>query len=405
MGRHALRAVTVLAAATLLSGCWFQIGFDGGHTRSNPWEQTLTPDTVGGLRVVWQRSGADSEATVARGKVFVSDAGGSAGHVLAFDLATGTLAWSTELVRMNGFNPAVSVTPVTVQGDRLVSGFLGIDTRTLDCSAGVVALDPDTGALTPEPLFAFPSYTATADGVSARSLESTGDPVCTGSSDPFFLDVSVDRPGMAPTHWMAAPSRDSIAPAVAGDQVLVARGSTVAAYNATGCGADVCSPIWSKDLSGPSDVMAAASGPVYVTSDDHLVALERTTGNELWRGPLGGTSRGFALAGGTVYATVEPSGSPAQLVTFPAGGCGAATCPATSTSALAGTGARQPVVAGGVVYASTDGAVQGFDASGCGAASCPALVTVPVSGGGVLSVSDGHVLLSGHGTLTALALR
>jgi outer membrane protein assembly factor BamB len=135
-----------------------------------------------------------------------------------------------------------------------------------------------------------------------------------------------------------------------------------------------------------------------------VVALDRTTGDELWRGPLGGTGRGFALAGGTIFATVERDGSPAQLAAFPALGCGDPVCAPTRTSTLEGTGTGDPAVAGGVVYTSTDTAVQGFDASGCGAATCPALVTVPVAEGGAVSVSDGHVLVSGRGTLTAFAL-
>lgn len=402
---HLLSAVTVLALATALSGCWFQIGFNGGNTRFNPSERTLTPDTVGGMHVVWERSGPDSEATVAAGRVFVADDGSQASSVDAYDLADGDLLWSTELVRMeNPFNSTTSVTPVTVEGDHLVSGLLGIDMRTLECRAGAAQLDPATGAVTgwSDPWF-FPSETATANGVAARTLMSTGE--CNGAYEAYSVDVSVDRAGGPATRWTTARSVAHLTPAVAGDHVFVLNGSSVAAYTATGCGTPVCPPVWSTDLTGPSDdVVAGTTGPVYVTSDEHVVALDRATGDELWRGDLGGTGRGFALAHGTIFATVEREGSPARLVAFPAGGCGDPVCAPTRTSTLEGTGTGDPAVAGGVVYTSTDTTVQGFDASGCGAATCPALVTVPVARGGAVSASDGHVLVSGQGWLTVLAL-
>jgi outer membrane protein assembly factor BamB len=307
---------------------------------------------------------------------------------------------------MEGFNVDTYVAPVSVQGDHLATGYVGINTRTLECSAGTVEVDPDTGASTHDPdAQGFQSSsTATSNGVAARALQSIGDPPCTGASEPYFLDVSVDRPGVPATRWTTARTRSYVEPSVAGDQVFVSGSTTVAAFDATGCGASVCSPIWSREFSESSSLVAVATGPVHVSSAGQVMALDRTTGTELWRVDLEGTVRGIARANGMIYATVERPGEASLLVAFPAGGCRAPTCAATRTWTLAGTDTSSPTVAGGVVYTSSGDALQAFDASGCGEATCPALVTVPDVAGGSVSVSNGHVLVSGLRTLTALAL-
>jgi hypothetical protein len=81
-------------------------------------------------------------------------------------------------------------------------------------------------------------------------------------------------------------------------------------------------------------------------------------------------------------------------------GCGPVTSVRRGDAGWAGV----PVVGGDVVYTSTGSRVEGFDASGCGVATCPSLVAVPVDEGGELSVGDGHVLVAGRSTLTALAV-
>ena len=64
--RRSLRLVVLVACAALLSGCWPQIGADGGHTRNNAVETTLTPANVNGLHQVWS-------ATVSRGHQRAAD--------------------------------------------------------------------------------------------------------------------------------------------------------------------------------------------------------------------------------------------------------------------------------------------------------------------------------------------
>jgi hypothetical protein len=41
VGRRTSFVAVVMVMATLLSGCWLQLGFDGGPTRYNPSERRL----------------------------------------------------------------------------------------------------------------------------------------------------------------------------------------------------------------------------------------------------------------------------------------------------------------------------------------------------------------------------
>src|SRR5687768_8519431 len=102
VGRRLSYAAVVVAMASLLSSCWFQIGYSGGHTRHNPNERTLTRDSVRGLRTVWsvEPGGRSSEAIVSGGKVFVTVVKPALTvEVAAYRLADGGPAWRTMLLQ------------------------------------------------------------------------------------------------------------------------------------------------------------------------------------------------------------------------------------------------------------------------------------------------------------------
>jgi hypothetical protein len=133
------------------------------------------------------------------------------------------------------------------------------------------------------------------------------------------------------------------------------------------------------------------------------VAVDRQ-GFVLWRAPLTGPGSVAATNTGKVFVTVRATDtSPPQLAAF-ADGCGQPQCDPLWTADLPGTNGMTPAVSGGVVYTGTSAGVQAFDAAGCGAATCTALASVAAGPVGNLVVSDGHVLVTGGGKLTALGL-
>ena len=139
--------------------------------------------------------------------------------------------------------------------------------------------------------------------------------------------------------------------------------------------------------------MAGRTGPVFVSVGGDLLALDRTTGAEMWRAPG---------AGGSIAALA--SGATPTLKAFVAAGCGSASCAPRWTATLPGTAATSVAVGGDVVYTSTTNGVQAFATSGCGAPTCSALVDVAQPASATITVGQGRVLLASSGRLAALAL-
>ena len=135
-------------------------------------------------------------------------------------------------------------------------------------------------------------------------------------------------------------------------------------FDATGCGADVCRPLW-RGLGGSE--------------------------------PFGASSP--AVSGGVVYV----GSTDGSLYAFDAAGCGHKLCRPLWTGSVGDQIQSSPAVAGGVVYvASFGGTVAAFDAAGCGAASCQPLWTADLGGrvhfaspavsGGRLFIGNGNHL-------------
>jgi outer membrane protein assembly factor BamB len=405
VGRRLPRLAVALALAAC-SGCWLQIGADGGHTRSNPTETSMTTANVAGLHQVWSVNvhGGASEPLIFSGRAFVSWTTRTATGIEAVSLADGATAWDNQLQ----FVPAVDGSFVAGTPASLVNGQVrGGDLAFVpvvrgggpDCVGEAASFDPQTGAgghAEPE----FPTATVTTRDVVARSvIDLSPAPACTLNG--AILEVTAGT-----TRWSARypgfPSSD-LTPTVGGDQVFVSHSGTLDAFATAGCGADTCSPIWSKTFAGGllSTAVAGPTGPVLVAAEGDLVALDRTDGTELWRAP--GAGGRIALANGTVYVETSTGGS-ASLQTFAAAGCGSPTCGPVWTATLPGTAVTAPAVGGDVVYTSTDTGVQAFAAAGCGSATCTPLVNVPQPSFGTITVGLGHVLRASGTTLTALAV-
>lgn len=409
-----------VAGLMLLSGCWLQVGADAGHTRFNGVESGLTRANVESLREAWsvEVPGDLSEPIVSGGRAFVT-------HVVplqevrvrAVDVATGATVWDQLL-----FEPPAHVqtssldgAPVAFVGDELWAGSVLMGTEPPGfsyCDYGSDILDPATGTRLGEYrgfYGGFPSAAVSSGTVVARTVVIASPSGCRDLANPLLEVSHRDADGSVTPVWRSVSfTAGAVTPTLAGDHVILAHGTgdtfAVDAFDVDGCGAPECAPVWTTTLAGATSLpVAGASGPVFVTSGDDLVALDRETGAEQWRAPLGGQGAGLALAGGTLYATARDEAGAGRLLAISADGCGEATCSAEWTATLGGSDVSSPTVGGGVVYVANGEEVQAFDAAGCGATTCSSLVSVAVASAGPLSLAQGRLFVAGPGRLTALA--
>jgi outer membrane protein assembly factor BamB len=187
----------------------------------------------------------------------------------------------------------------------------------------------------------------------------------------------------------------------------VPKDGTLYAFAAAGCGGPAdCPPIWTAPYG--NDPAGNTTGPIWLQGQSSLIGLNRATGALAVERPLAGLSTGFAADASKVYATSIQANGRVGIEAFP-DTCASSSCAPAWRSTVNGTAIGQPIVGGGVVYATvTDGNVTrlvAFDASGCGAAECNPLVNVPLPSNGQLSLASGRVYVTGAGTVTALAPR
>jgi len=182
----------------------------------------------------------------------------------------------------------------------------------------------------------------------------------------------------------------SSSPAVVGGVLYIASmDGTLWAYPADGCGADLCeTPLWqSTNLTQIIDSPTVAGGIVYIgsqtsfDSNDGLLSAFDAHGcgaavcAPLWQGAAGKESileSSPAVGGGFVYVGAHDG----RLYAFDAHGCGAALCQPVWTAATGGAIESSPTVVGGIVYVgSDDGKLYAFTAGGCGRRDCAPLWT------------------------------
>jgi outer membrane protein assembly factor BamB len=417
---QAIGARVALVASLLMSGCWLQVGLDAGHTRFNWTENGLTRDNVDTLVIDWEAGVPGlylSEPIVSGGRVFLTYTTAEEARVRAFDLATGATLWDQLLVQapFSGPRPPgpIGGAPVAFVGDELWTGHFFVELGgARRCAYVSDILDPATGARLGGSE-GFPSAAVSWGPIVARNVTNAGSTGCTGPES-HVLEVSRRQPDGSVTSWRSATAVDvarTEGPTLAGDEVVIALGApttgfsdTVHGFAVDGCGTPTCMPVWTVTLDAPvSFVMpvAGAAGPIFVLSGQNLVALDRGSGAELWRAPLGGLGAELALANGTVYATTARGHS--QLLAFDAEGCDAPSCDPLWTASLGGETGTSPTVGGGVVWVASD-SLRAFDAAGCGADTCAPLASrgFGVSFGQV-SLAQGRVFVTSVRGLAALA--
>ena len=390
--RRGTRLALVATLALAASGCWPAPGQGPDRASYNPFETTITPDTVRTLAPVWtattdsvETGGVVGPPVVSNVAVHVSD--GTA--LFTFDKATGARLWRSP--EPPTFYPFIA--DPLADGNRVLlpvgfpTGFGGSWTgysQWLDARTGVVldggpALRVDTRRGT-----RMAGYSATGGpglGALAFGLEvvDTADPAAGWSRVVrlSFDDLSVGRSATLGSQRLyyagaATESYEPFAESVGVRAFPLTPPATCVVFPPGGPSLpDLPCPLWATTTAArpvTSPVLGPGESVLYVgTSDGTLLALDAADGHVLWTAALGAApSADPALADGWLYVPLADG----DLAVLPAGGCGAATCDAAWRAHLGGAG-LQPAVAGGVVFVGTDaGDLVALRAPGCGRPVC-----------------------------------
>ena len=395
------RALLVVLAFLGLSGCWLQPGYGPERQNSNPLEEGLTEDTLGGLHEAWAAPVAvplGSQPLVTGVAVYLGGVHGtgegSTFTVLAVNRSTGAPRWRRDLP-IGPFPGRGAI--LSVAGDEVLTARIaptGSELVTFDAATGTTLgtvpdsrlVDPDTAVVN----HAVVAHRAFALSAGTYSL------------------VVRDRDTLAQL-WTApigAFTLGSGDPLIIADGRLYVRdqdttGPVVKAFDVAGCGAAVCAPVWTAAVPPPAAGETSDATLLAATDDGHillrrtwnsgtpggpfghdLVALT-TAGTTAWEHPLSELT-GVAVAGDEVFVVGR---DPASL-----SGDNALFAITTATGSLTWQAAPPlprgtPVVAGGLVYVEGDAPAPDvfvFDADGCGTPTCDDLAvldTGPGTGG------------------------
>ena len=424
------------ALAVAASGCfWTQPRYDAGHSGDNGAERTLTAVTVAGLDEAWSVGGQTGDArdvAVVKGTAVVT----SGLSVSAYDVGTGALKWSSELVEDppdEWFYGPPKVTPPTVVGDTVTVGLqvTGLSARTANSH---LSFDLVTGAELPaSPL---------ANGhVATTSALTASDGLLWGASWGYTGGLGgysvYGVSGVTPGGERLVADETITQGGVAAQFSAVAIGAGLAVYGAPGelraidaagergCQPEtvpgvadfrLCEPLWRVPTGDVVETPVVRDGVAYATSTGgSLFALTVPPAGSApgvspeprWSAAVPGATAPAVTAGGDLFVGSSAGGGRLEAYA-------GATCPYGADCAPAWVGpaggavAAAPVVAGDVVYVGSSaggGTVSAFAAAGCGAASCAPLWSAATPGAPEsISVAGGRVVVATAGSLVAFAL-
>ena len=405
----------VVALALALSGCWAQVGFGAEQQRHNPFERGITADNVAGLTERWAVDFAGSgvsEPMVSGGRVYVGNAGSNPRtyEAVALDAGSGEVAWRRNL--MPATDGVAITNPLAFSGPDLWTSHLSAHGTTL------VRLDPDDGAVL-----------ATEDAFVYGPVVTSGDVFAYVTVAPSFSErhlVVRDRATYATLWTREFTVADQLEFAMANGRVYVTNGPDLMAFDAAGCGAATCDPLWQVTLTegqplgnlavGPGDRVVVTT-PYHTVYDRHgfpipvgsnVIARDGATGAPLWTASVTAVASGIAVTDEAVYVPTRqiPADAPGEPVRGSHGLTAFSLADgATLWAATTDATPAEPLSAGGVVYTGVGNTLLAYAAGGCGAATCPALATFP-GAGSPRSIGGGRLYTtstSGTGTVTLRA--
>jgi outer membrane protein assembly factor BamB len=314
------------------------------------------------------------------------------------DRSTGELLWEQSLIPLGGPEVTGNVaTPVLVDGALWVPYWhdgLG------PCRGDLARLDPDTGEVISNDLIGPHPSDLVAAGSTVAYMTGT----CAGG--PVLVVRDQKTRAVLWTHQFPDGAGVST-PTIAGGRLFVLAGDTLHAFDANGCEVSPCDPLWSQPTNpgffafmrltaGPDGSLVTIATSSNPEAGSTVVVRDAATGDVRWEaeprytGRLPGAITGVAVAYDTVYVagamTQEPEvDDKAILDAYPLGGCGQPVCsPAWTADLGPSRPAREPTVAGGVVYVplvstvAVAPAMVAVGAQGCGSPVCEELTRVPL---------------------------
>ncbi len=369
---------SVSAAAAPTFASWPQARFDLANSGFNPYETSIDSTNAARLQQAWVRTddqSSNAAPAVADNIIYM----GCGAAMCAVEAPNQVLKWKSRIPSGTITYSAAAVAGGLVYAGTNTSGVVyAFDTRT-----GAIRWSFQTGG---KNVWAGPSVAGgivyvgaddqnlyALDAVSGAKVWSfsAGTPIVNtpavvngvvylGAGALYALSASDGR-----QLWsgLATAAGVTASPAVSGGKVFVGvytpgvRGTpNFYAFNAAGCGAAYCSPLWSAvvglppaapgELDGIQSSAAVANGSVYVGAPDgKLYALDPANGSSRWAGPTHGAQT----------TAQHPSPTPIEA---------------------------SPAVANGVVYVTSfDGYLYAYAASGCSTAACPWLFAASLDGG------------------------
>jgi outer membrane protein assembly factor BamB len=397
----------VLCPLLVFAGCdWTHVRFGPERTGYNPGETLITPENVATLVEKWSVVLAPrvGNPVTAHANVYVNANAAFTAGLYALDAETGALRWSD--VRSVDPNPffGPSRLGIAAANRRLYAGFEPTPTRPGEPTQ-LEAFDAETGALE------WSAGGGTDPAVVGDVVYST---FSVRAGDPFSGWLASDANTGALLFGRGSSSGESSGLAVADGVLYIGIEGELKAFDATGTNCSggppkICEPLWSGTVE-PVGFPVVAGGVVYVPARDGKVYAFDAKGcgavscPPLWSTTTGGRiSSTPAVANGVIYVGALDG----KLYAFDADGCGQASC---SPRWRASTGDRivsSPAVANGVVFVgSVDGKLYGFSANGCFGGRCVPLWTA-TTGGAVVSspaVANGMVFVGSGGKLYAYDL-
>lgn len=254
--------------------------------------------------------------------------------------------------------PQADTGPILVDGDVMVAASMArLPFLDPDQCADITVLEAGSGdVLNTQEIYRPASGLVTAGSIVAYVKSES----CVTSSERLAV---LDRDTLV-EQWTAAANADASAPTVSANRLLVNSNGTVKAFDASGCGAATCLPLWTApDVSNAHRSVVAAEGRVFVyrfeapwvtdtTWNEYadLRMLDAESGEELWQTRYGPTwSPGIEGAYGGIQAIAvandrlyvagyenEGSGAPRQyrLDAYAISDCADGACAPNWTAAL-----------------------------------------------------------------------
>lgn len=388
--------------ALALAGCWPVPGADANRSSHNPFEETLTTETVDGLTEQWRHPALPgANPVVSNGRVHIA----SGCEITTLNAATGTRLWWN------------LTSPVSVCN----SGFPlhSSDPYVFDGPSGQ-RVQASSGASSNRRPGAFDAFFSTRDfDVASGDGPPSVDGFLVARRGDRYVTSHVFNSAPIQATYVARVGGRSITLEVSGggfpplpqtgftlgvDTLFQAKGPLVRGYAVVGeappgCGNVTC-PVWATPTDGVATrpVLSPDGATLYTRTDaGTLYAVDAATGAVRWTATGLGSGGAPALARGKLLV---PTGT-GKVLLFEAGGCGAATCAPDSPDGF-DTGSGAPVtavsVAGDVIYAVSAGSVYAsgacFSGEYCQVAWSAAGGGTPVVSGGQLYVNNGSAVIA-----------